>query len=402
MNTLKFGNGEWYGKKDTILAYNDENSNFKPLPFNFERDTLATRVNKDGLIETVGSGEPRIDYKDDSKGALLLEPNRSNVLPYSSDFSQWSTASGASVVGNKLGVGGSNDAFEFFSDGTSSTRLFYAVSITGESSYSLFAKKNTLDYISLYANDDSNARVWFNLDNGTLGNQEGGGTGVIEDYGNGWYRCTLKWTSSNLVNVRIYNSNENDVVGGTAGSVYIQYAQLEQGSYPTSYIPTQGGVVTRVLDASSQTVPSNVKIENQGSLYFEFNSSYLEAYSQRILTISEDVSNLIEFQLASANLLTFVLVKSGQSGVVITKSAPSITLGENTKIAAAFSNGDFVFYVNGTLIGTDTDPSKSVPTISDIKFSRYNSTTAFIGSVNNLKLYNTRLSNAELQALTQI
>ena len=80
MNTLKFGNGEWYGKKDTILAYNDENSNFKPLPFSFDRASSATRVNKDGLIETVGSGEPRIDYKDDSKGALLLEPSRSNLI----------------------------------------------------------------------------------------------------------------------------------------------------------------------------------------------------------------------------------------------------------------------------------------------------------------------------------
>ena len=37
-NTLKFGNGEWYGKKDTILAYNDENSNFKPLPFSFRQE----------------------------------------------------------------------------------------------------------------------------------------------------------------------------------------------------------------------------------------------------------------------------------------------------------------------------------------------------------------------------
>ena len=80
MNTLKFGNGEWYGKKDTILAYNDENSNFKPLAFSFRQRSYATRVNKDGLIETVGSGEPRIDYKDDSKGALLLEPSRSNLI----------------------------------------------------------------------------------------------------------------------------------------------------------------------------------------------------------------------------------------------------------------------------------------------------------------------------------
>ena len=86
MNTLKFGNGEWYGKKDTILAYNDENSNFKPLPFSFDRASSATRVNKDGLIETVGSGEPRIDYKDDSKGALKLEPSRSNLVTYSNLF----------------------------------------------------------------------------------------------------------------------------------------------------------------------------------------------------------------------------------------------------------------------------------------------------------------------------
>ena len=41
-NTLKFGNGEWYGKKDTILAYNDENNNYKPLPFDFSRASSAT------------------------------------------------------------------------------------------------------------------------------------------------------------------------------------------------------------------------------------------------------------------------------------------------------------------------------------------------------------------------
>jgi len=137
-NTFNLGNKKWAVNEGKVLAYNSENNNFKPLPFTFTRASNATVVNKAGLIEEVGSGEPRIDFLDNANGALLLEPSRSNVLPYSSDFSQWSTASGASVVGNKLGVGGSNDAFEFFSDGTSSTRLFYTVSITGESSYSLF------------------------------------------------------------------------------------------------------------------------------------------------------------------------------------------------------------------------------------------------------------------------
>ena len=106
MNTLKFGNGEWYGKKDTILAYNDLNSNYKPLPFNFSRASKATVVNKDGLIEEVGSGQPRIDYKDDSKGALKLEPSRTNLITYSSDFPRtyW-TKSGASIQGDPSTLG---------------------------------------------------------------------------------------------------------------------------------------------------------------------------------------------------------------------------------------------------------------------------------------------------------
>ena len=68
------------------------------MPFDFSRASSATVVNKDGLIETVGSGQPRIDYKDDSKGALLLEPSRSNILPYSTlAFNGGSSPTGWSV-----------------------------------------------------------------------------------------------------------------------------------------------------------------------------------------------------------------------------------------------------------------------------------------------------------------
>ena len=400
-NTLNLGDGNWATKEGSLLGYNSENKNFKPLPFDFSRGSTATRVNKDGLIETVGANEPRIDFKDDSKGALKLEPSRSNVLHYSSDFSQWSTASGASVVGNKLGVGGSNDAFEFFSDGTSSTRLFYAVSITGESSYSLFAKKNTLDYISLYANDDSNARVWFNLDNGTLGNQEGGGTGVIEDYGNGWYRCTLKWTSSNLVNVRIYNSNENDVVGGTAGSVYIQYAQLEQGSYATSYIPTQGSAVTRLADTCSQTVPDGVIGQPEGTMYVE-TTKWVPSNNGRIFAISDGTtSNYISIiqNTTFSNYAVYIAV----GGVTQLAYTETQEIPDNSKIAISYKQNDFAISVNGEIVHTDT--SGNVPTVSKIYLgSRENGSYTYYSSnpIKEAKLYNTRLSNSELQALTQV
>jgi hypothetical protein len=68
------------------LAYNDENNNFKPLPFTFTRASTATRVNESGLIESVASGVPRIDFLDNADGHLLLEPSRTNLVPYSEAF----------------------------------------------------------------------------------------------------------------------------------------------------------------------------------------------------------------------------------------------------------------------------------------------------------------------------
>ena len=85
--TFQSGNGEWAVGKETALAYNDENSNFKPLPFTFDRGSIGTVVNKQGLIETVGIDEPRIDFLNNTKGHLLLEPSRQNLITYSEDFS---------------------------------------------------------------------------------------------------------------------------------------------------------------------------------------------------------------------------------------------------------------------------------------------------------------------------
>ena len=76
--TFKFGGGNWAVKDGYALAYNDENNNFKPLPFDFTRASSATRVNKQGLIETVPSGKPRIDFLNNTSGHLLLEPSRTN------------------------------------------------------------------------------------------------------------------------------------------------------------------------------------------------------------------------------------------------------------------------------------------------------------------------------------
>ena len=47
--SLKLGT-DWATKEDYLLGYNDENDNYKPIPFDFSRASIGTRVNRDGLI----------------------------------------------------------------------------------------------------------------------------------------------------------------------------------------------------------------------------------------------------------------------------------------------------------------------------------------------------------------
>jgi len=104
-NTLKFGNGNWATKDGSTLAYNDE-SGFNPLPFDFTRASSATVVNKNGLIETVATGIPRIDFLGNTQGALLLEPSRTNLITESEAFaSTYWLKSGASIQGDASTAG---------------------------------------------------------------------------------------------------------------------------------------------------------------------------------------------------------------------------------------------------------------------------------------------------------
>ena len=413
MNTLKFGNGEWYGKKDTILAYNDENSNFKPLPFSFDRASSATRVNKEGLIETVGSGEPRIDYKDDSKGALLLEPTRSNAINYSDLQSQgvWYPSPSWTVSDNSQispkGILDASSLTENLTNGYHSGYYQPAINngYTGSYTISCFAKYNGRN-IAL-SPKSATERTIFDLQNGSINQLGGGGvTAKIEDYGSGWYRCSVTCSFSNEnVNFEHLLANNNSIQyqgDGTSG-IYIYGCQAEQGSYATSYIPTQGGAVTRDKDVCSQTPPSGIIGQTEGTLFTEFEFNYSDSNTQVLLKAN---------QSSDANSVGIEILGTTIKGLVNSQSLNlaniqgTIEIGK-IKAAIAYKTNDIAFYVNGVQVGIISSGSIDFSGVVDIltigHFS-LNGGQYFPSSrpFNDVKLYNTRLSNAELQALTTI
>jgi len=384
-NTLKFGNGEWYGKKDTILAYNDENGNFKPLPFDFSRASSATVINKDGLIETVSNGQPRIDYKDDSKGALLLEPSRSNLVTYSEALSNTLVKSGTYTDNFSISPDGTLNATKLTA--TNDDPYFYQDLAFLSSSYtvSIYIKG-----IGSSIGKDFQIRLAGNIY-----------TDVIPSE---WTRFEYTQTiSAGTASVGLEIPNPA-VIGD---ELLVWGWQLEEGSYATSYIPTQGSSVTRLADSCSQTVPDGVIGQTEGTLYAEIDfKSKPEAGSPivGIMTLNNNVNNLqnciilgIERQSGGINRF-YPFVQVGNSTVA---NIIGSTLTDGVyKAAFAYKLNDFVLYVNGVQIGTDS--SGAVPTTSQFLVGeRFNSDTFKIADgIKETKLYNTRLSNSELQVLT--
>ena len=419
-NTLNLGtDGNWGVKKDSLLGYNSENGNFKPLPFDFTRASSATVVNKAGLIETVGSGEPRIDFLGNTKGALKLEPQRTNLITYSEAFDNayW-TKSGASVVSDAaISPDGSLNAFKLVESATNAVHRinspFAGITTATPHTFKVYAKAGESSKIGFRENASTANYATFDLSLGTVLDSDGLTTS-IKEVSNNWYEISYTFTSGSSEIMAIYvlsdsyttGSPELAYLGDGSSGLYIYGAQLEQGSYATSYIPTQGSAVTRLADVCSQTPPDGIIGQTEGVLFFDgyYGDEVSEIYLFTQSSTGTGVSDSMYLQKSGASSLKFI----GRDASATTQwdiTGGSFSIGQKIKVAAAYKNNDVVLYINGLQIGADL--VALIPTMSNVKIGGYPSQPSvsnyFLSKpVNDVKLYNTRLSNSELQQLTTI
>lgn len=387
-NTFKLGNGNWATKEDSVLAYNDENNNFKPLPFDFTRASTATYVDSDGLIKTSRNGEARIDYTDSSDGALLLEPSRSNLVTYSEDFSQWNKTENNGTVtllsSTEISPRGIADAYkvEFtlndLNTGEVNLNMGTISGLSGNLTFSYYLKADVPTQIMIR-------------------NPLNNGLYTFIDVTTKWerYELTTNASSTTLPTIGLRNVQSNPNLSST---IYIFGAQVEAGSYATSYIPTSGSAVTRVAEGTSQTPPNGVIGQTEGSIYSEFKC--LDSVANLILWMRNPsgghYGDMIKLEVNASNTFRLEIREGNVNSTNITSSV--LTVGNYYKVAVAYKQNNFAVYINGVQIGTDT--SGNVPTCSEMYIGKYIDGGIRIGDVKSLKLYNTRLTNAELASLT--
>lgn len=206
------------------------------------RATSATRVNANGLIETVGVNVPRIDYSNGMCPSILVERQRTNLLTYSEgnlstyDISDNCTNASTSITGfaNSIQVPSTGLTY-FYKTATTILSQIYTISC--------FVKM-----------DDNSVPVLGT--NSSLGNLSFVAKGAIAP-------DNLTVT---LIRNNIYKLSATTIGNGIAGyfgivrygtqnlkSFKVSGIQLEAGSNATSYIKTTTASVTRNADVITLT-----------------------------------------------------------------------------------------------------------------------------------------------------
>jgi len=366
---------------------------------------------------------PRLDYSNGTCPSLLVEPQRTNTLFYSEQFDNayW-LGNTTKTANNTIAPNGINSA-----DRINATAINFFHRVNGLSSvnsgtaytFSVYAKANTLGFIQLALNTgftlDYTLSPYanFNLTTGVVTQNGNGATAQIESLGNGWYRCSITATSiltiAGEVNINLINSGTLTAFefwSATAtDSLFIWGAQLEAGSYSTSYIPTTSASVTRNADVVSKTGISSLIGQTEGTIFLDFVLKNPLSATNRIISITEstwDTGGSIRLDI-DYNKFTADFVNGGSN---IGNIGYFTTVQPNTryKVAIAYKLNDCQMYINGVDAGSDTTTA-AMPTCSELYLNALGggfNAPYEASNINATALWKTRLTNTQLAQLTTI
>jgi len=367
--------------------------------FDFSRPSSATRIAKNGLITTVAANVPRLEYPlidgvVNGCPSLLLEPQRTNLIEYSipTNSAPYNYANGGvglapiHTANQGISPDGSLNACKIdfnLNGGTSSSDLsqmaYVGSSLTGDYTSSFYLKSF-----------DSNSYTVTLLDPNGVTNK----TVITPE----WQRFTFYngggTTSTNLIRIRL-RGNENT---SDTASLLAWGFQIEQGSYATSYIPTNGTTVTRLAETANGAGNADTFNDSEGVLMAEI-SALTSSNGSRDIEISDGNTNRIIIQYNPSGVLqVFVLV----NGVTTYTFAYTTLITQFKKIALKYKENDFALWVDGF----EADSSNSGSVFSENTLTQLDllkgvdSSLNFYGKTKQIQYYNSALTDSELEKLT--
>ena len=392
-----------------------------PTPV-FSRGSTGTFVGSNGLIQSAAINAPRFDHDPvtlASRG-LLIEEQRQNLLQRSEEFDNtyWIPTRAPQATANAaVSPDGSTTADKLIADTTAASnhridRSPITLALNTIYTVSVFAKANEYTGIALGVGLNATQGVNYSLVGaGTATPVSGSGhTGTIQQLANGWYRCTATFTSdaaTAIHRVAIYvgqNGTTFTYTGDNTSGIFIWGAQLEVGSFPTSYIPTTTSALTRSADVCSITGAAFTSFYNQpeGTLFADVTPQAVDQGALIVGTATTTFLNGHFIYKTNATITgngkrwgaTTTLSPSSQS-IITTPTDIAIS---RSKMSYGYKLNDMAFAVNGALIGTDNNGT--MPTSTAFRIGSRDDGAYLNGHLAAIRYYKKRLPDAKLVTLT--
>ena len=378
----------------------------------------ATRVNKDGLVESVAANQARLDYNptNPQDPTLLLEPERQNIYTYSQDLNQGTTLTNTSVDNdNTTSPDGSLTGNKLTQTSGAFTRKNLGVVLSGTQAWSFFAKKGDLRYLNarslfvLNGSTPANGNTIIDLNTNTIAYK---GTNVtsasIEQYPNDWIKVEIVATdnatgSGDFVDFFFTDSDTSTQSTGVAGNGFIWGVQFESGSYGTSYIPNLSSVRnTRTVDTCSLPNFSNIPSDYPLTVYWKGEVKEFNGTNSAFSILKDGEAGV--FLVVSFNTSSQVLVRRADgSGEEVDFISFSYSIGDVLKIGIKFTSATtFKLFINGALAHNETSGISKTWLFNSVLIGQYR-IVADAGPrnpCNELMLFNEALTDAELITLT--
>lgn len=359
------------------------------------------------------ANQPRIDFTGGGCGSLLLEPSRTNLITNSNYFEGfWSSSNTAEIYNNEISPEGLQNAVKVYPTTTGSFRglskNFGALLTSTPYTFSVFAKAGELEQLFFYnvGAPAGNGGVWFNVSSGIVGTTSASWTNAqMEDYGNGWYRCSAVITpgaSGQNIYALLANANNSvTVTSNGSDGLYLFGTQLEQGSYPTSLIPTYGTSVTRAKDVCRDGGDASTFNDNAGTIFLEIKAFSNGGVTRRFSLSDGSSNNRIELEIDENQSVIKAFMSSNGATVGIV-NANNIIQTERHKIILSYNSSAFKIFIDGVLENSDTSIASTPISLNRLDFLSTLGGFNIEGLINQTLYFPTALSDAECIELTTI
>ena len=263
---------------------------------------------------------PRLDYTDSSCPSVLLEPQRTNLVTQSEYFDDWTTTEVTLTPNNGTSPEGVSNAYSIIETTANNRHRIYK---------SIAKSASAIDYcFSVFVKNKSGSRnVRLNLESNIAGSKA---SVVFDTSGNvvstasaigsfteaesfkeqvgDYWKYTLKAksdTGTTLIPIFLINNGTTEVYTGDGTSgIYLFGAQVEEGSYATSYIPTYGTSVTRNtddLDRLTNLSTNGIANNYSTTLFFEGTNFKTTANTRFVTLYNSSASSNPRVLLFSSN-----------------------------------------------------------------------------------------------------